>query len=240
MEEMWSGEIPLVSEDVSFDPNRDQLDRIRTVGSRGVLSPLAFLAGPVKVTYDSDEPDMIHPGLEELINGEAGTVRSITGEMNLDYMEGIFRFHSPKAAGVSGFIGGKGSIYLGPVTIISDNDYITVGVVSMDGLQLAESGKILIQSGTTYRPTGWKQVEEQFRRGRDTVEGYRIIDTGRMPWVAASTLASVSVTNLGLKKAVLLDLAGYPSRELDLKHRGDRVEVKLPNDALYAVLSAPR
>ena len=238
MDELWNREIPLISEDVSFDPNRDQLDGVKTVATSGGLSPLAFLTGPVEAVYNGDPGDTyVHEKLQELIDYENGIVRSITEELELNYKEGIFTFDSPAAAGVSGFLGTDDPIELTDVTIESGNDYVTVGVISMDGLPLTESGKILIQTGTTYRPTGWKEVEEKFVSGGDTVEGYRIIDTGRMPWVAAPTNVEVTINNVKITKAWLLNLAGYPIKELKLRKLKDKRIIELPPDALYVVLN---
>ncbi len=186
----------MIHEDVSFDPNRDQLEGIKTEASAGGLSPLAFLTGHVEAVYGGDPAgSFINVKLAELIDLEKGTVKSITGELTLDYQRGIFTLNSPKAVGVSGFVKSHGTFLLGDITIESENDYVTVGVVSMDGLPLSESRKILIQSGTTYRPTGWKEVSEAFELNGDSVEGFRIVDTGRMPWMAAPTRVRITIDN---------------------------------------------
>jgi len=110
-------------------------------------------------------------------------------------------------------------------------------VVSMDEKPLSESARILVQTGTVYRPSGWKEVEETYMMNGDSVQGFRIVDTGRMPWVADPTRVKMFVSNPGITRALLLDMAGYPVRELKLKRSGNRVEVDLPPDALYVVLS---
>lgn len=234
MESLWNREIPVISEEVSFDPNRDQLEGIETRASDGGLSPLTFLTGPVKVSYDSDDSTMIHPLLTELCG--SGIVSSTTGELALDYSRGIFTFQSPCAAGVSGFIGQAGTIPLGVVEISSRNDYITAGVVSLDGRVLEKSSDILVQTGTVYRPTGWKEEEASFALGRDTVAGYRIMDTGRMPWMATPTMLSITLENSEIRHAYLLDLAGYVKEELKITRRGKKISLDLPPNALYVVL----
>ena len=236
MESMWNREIPLISESVSFDPNRDQIEGIRTGTSGGMISPLAFLTGPVKVTYGSGEESFVNAGLRGLIDTEKGTVRSITGELELDYRKGIFTFVSPCACGVSGFLGEEGPFRLGPVEITSDNEYLTLGVVSMDEMPLQESTGILIQSGTVYRPTGWEEVEEVYTVEDDTLTGFRIVNTGRMPWVAVPTKAVVSIDNPGIRKAYLLDMAGYSSEELPLQRTKSGIRLELPPEAVYVVL----
>jgi len=238
MEDLWYRKIPIISEEVSFDPNRDQIEGQSIVTPERGLSPLAFLTGPVEVTYGGQAGESyVNEGLFELINEEQGVVNSVTGELKLDYRNGLFTFNSPSAQGVSGFTGSGYSWDLNDVSIQSRNEYVSVGVVSLDGSSLSESKKILIQTGTTYRPTGWKESEEEFELNGDTVTGFRIIDTGRMPWLAQSTHVRISVDNPHIRKAFLLDVAGYPKRELKLKKVRDGVQLELPADALYVVLS---
>ena len=194
MESLWKREIPLISEEVSFDPNRDQLEGIVTRASDGGLSPLTFLTGPVKVTYGGDpENSYVSPGLDSLIDPEGALVKSVSGEIALNYRDGIFTFSAEKAACVSGFVKSSGTFSLGHVTVESANDYITVGLCSLDDAPLSQSRSILVQTGTTYRPTGWKEEEASFVLGGDTVMGYKIIDTGTMPWLAAPTQVRVGV-----------------------------------------------
>ena len=238
MDDLWNREIPLISEMVSFDPNRNQLEGVRTEASGGGLSPLAFLTGPVKVTYGGDpDKNFVHGKLMDLVDGQQGIVRSITGELTLNYRKGIFTFSTKKAAGVSGFLKSAGQFSLGDISVTSGNEYVAVGVVAMDDSPLSNSSKILIQSGTTYRPTGWKEQAVSFGLDGDTVAGFRILDTGKMPWAAAPTKTKVSVANPRLTRAYLLDPAGYPRREIKVKRHKDRLEVDLPPDALYVVLT---
>ncbi len=176
--------------------------------------------------------------LQELIDSEEGRVKSVTGELELNFRDGIFTFSAEKAVCVSGFVKSAGPFELGAVSIESENDYITVGVSSLDDVRLSKSKRILIQTGTTYRPTGWKEEEASFVLRGDTVEGYRILDTGKMPWLASPTLVSVSVSNPGIQKAYMLDPAGYIVKEIPVKRFKERVKLHLPPESLYVVLVA--
>lgn len=237
MESLWNRDIAMISEEVSFDPNRDQIEGIQTKASDGGLSPLAFLAGQVKVTYDGDpEKNFVSEKLDLLIDEEKGSVQSITGEIELNHRDGILTFSSAKAACVSGFVKPDVSYELGVVKVKSDNEYITVGLSPLDDAVLSESSCILIQTGTTYRPTGWMEEEASFVLGGDSVQGYRILNTGSMPWMAAPTLTRISIANPVINRAFLLDAAGYKKSEIHLKRKGDRVELELPPEALYVVL----
>ncbi|MDF1570988.1 MAG: hypothetical protein P1P82_05165 [Bacteroidales bacterium] len=237
LESLWRRESPLISEESSFDPNRDQLDGIDPMDVHSELNPYAFLTGPVKATYGGDPAETyITDQLPELVDMESGTVESVTGELFLDHRHGIFRFESEKAAGLAGFLGTKGNFSMEDLSVRTSNHYISIGVVSMDQLPLDESSRILVQTGTTYRPLGWEQEEAQYVRGNDTLQGYTILNTGKMPWMAQPTRVEITLRNRNINRAVLLDLAGYPVRELDVKRRGDALLVDLPPESLYVML----
>ncbi|MCF8225618.1 MAG: hypothetical protein K9J30_07040 [Bacteroidales bacterium] len=241
LDDMWERKLPLISEETSFDPNRDQLDDITTGKADSKINPYAFLTGPVKATYGGDPSETyVSKKLPGLIDMEEGTVESVTGELFLDHRNGIFRFESPKAAGISGFLGHEGNYDLKDFSLETYNDYITVGLISMDDLPLSESNKILVQTGTTYRPTGWEQEPFEFINNGDTLQGFKIRDTGRMPWLAEPTMVQLTVNNKNIEKAYLLDLAGYPVREIDLRKLPEGVKLKLPPESLYVVLAKKR
>lgn len=238
MDDLWNRNIPVISEEVSFDPNRDQLEGIVTRASDGGLSPLTFLTGPVKVTYGGNsEDDFVSDKIAGLINEQEGRVQSVSGELELNYQDGIFTLSTEKAVCVSGFVKEAGEFSLGVVSLKSDNDYITMGLASLDDKSLAESKRILIQTGTSYRPSEWKEEEASFQLGGVMVQGKRILDTGRMPWMGAPTMARVSLRNKHIQRAYLLDVAGYIDREISIKRSGDHLEIALPPDALYVVLT---
>jgi hypothetical protein len=54
--------------------------------------------------------------------------------------------------------------------------------------------------------------------------------------MAQPTRVELTVRNRNVNKAILLDLAGYPVRELDVKRRGDALLVDLPPESLYVIL----
>ncbi len=237
LESMYNRELPIISEETSFDPNRDQIEGIKTRSAYSEVNPFAFLTGPVKVTYGGDEKEtFVNDKLQGLIDLDHKKVSSVTGEMELDYGKGIFSFKADQAVGVSGFIKGK-RFDLGNVSISSQNDYITIGVVSMDGLPLDESSKVLIQTGTMYLPTDWKEKPSEYVNDGDTIQGFTILNTGKMPWVSDPTLVDLELENSEITKAILLDAAGYPVEDLKIKRNGNKIHLKLPAESLYVVLS---
>jgi hypothetical protein len=77
----------------------------------------------------------------------------------------------------------------------------------------------------------------EFESRGDTLQGFKILNTGKMPWVVQPTLVEIKVHNPNIKKAILLDLAGYPQRELEVKRRNGVLIVELAQESLYVVLS---
>jgi hypothetical protein len=65
----------------------------------------------VRTVYGGDPTkSYVHPQLNTFIDRKNQTVRSVTGELMLDYGKGISVLNAPKAQGVTGFLkaaGGK-------------------------------------------------------------------------------------------------------------------------------------
>jgi hypothetical protein len=148
--------------------------------------------------------------------------------------------NAPCAQGVAGFLSkSTGSFKLSDVTISSQNDYAAISVVSLDGKPIAKSGQVLVQVGTVVRPTGWKQeaATHKSEDGKQTLQGWNVIDTGTMPWQVTNTAVTLQVRNAGLTKAMLLDTAGYPVGPIaDVSSAGGVLTVHLPSNALYVIL----
>ena len=231
---------PIIAEDPSYDPNRDLGDSARRSHLAHGVDPLAFLVGPVVVVYGSDPSRTRVADLSRSIDQKARVVRSNTGQLAWDYGRGLCTVDAPAAQGATGFLGRVGPIALGEVTIRSDNDYATILVVSLDGKPLARSARILVQAGTHARPTGWTDHEATFPAdgGKQTIRGRQIDSTGKMPWAIARTKATIQVRNPNLTKAIPLDANGNPRGKTNVRRTGERLELELPGDALYVVLSA--
>ena len=118
------------------------------------------------------------------------------------------------------------------VEIRSSNDYATVLVVAMDNKPLKESGKILVQVGTTERPLGWKTKPASIA-GR---AGEEVVNFGHAPWMIVRAGVEISVANPALKTARVLDANGMAVGVIPLESSGGHVTLKFPPDALYVVL----
>ena len=106
----------------------------------------------------------------------------------------------------------------------------------MDDKELESSGEILIQCGTKYQPAGWKEVPAEFTNDGKTCQGFKILNTGSMPWQADPTYLKITLKNSTLSKAILLDVAGFPVKELPLKRSGSSISLSLPEETLYLIL----
>lgn len=240
-EEMIQRSIPKVSEMAGFDPNRDFTAIRDNTDIETDRMPLAFLAGAVRTTYDAETSSAeVVDNLEQLISLEQKEITSTTGEIHLDYGKGICIVDAPKTQGVAGFLSEQNTFELSTVTIHSTNEYATVNVTSMDNNDLDASEKVFIQLGTIYRPTGWKEVPATIEKDGKTYDGFRIVNTGKMPWRAEANKITVEIENTKLKRAVLLDAAGYPfeNGEIPIRITSGKIVIDIPEAAMYLVLDS--
>jgi hypothetical protein len=236
---LWDRETPAIAEDPSFDPNRDKARPVppKPGEKATAVDPLAFLVGPVEVSYDGDPSKNRVVDLSRYIDHDKKLVRSITGEVSLDYNVGLCKVDTPKAQGACGFLANAGLINLHDLSIRSINPYATLLAVSLDDLPLASSRRILIQIGTAARPTGWATREAEIKADSGAVgRGIEIVSVGKAPWRIADAEFGLSVRNPGLTRATLLDTAGYPSEDVPVTRAKNGVTLTPPTDTMYLLL----
>jgi hypothetical protein len=237
LEDLWQRKVPLIAEDRSFDPNRYTGTKGARSKVKGGADPLAFLVGPVEVKYGGQPASTTVVDLARHIDRKKQVVRSITGEVRLDYGTGLCMVDTARAQGASGFLGKAGKITLGDVTIRSGNDYATVAVVALDDLPLRASRKILVQTGTSARLTGWKARPAQFAGdNKQRLQGYEVVVTGQPPWRVVDTDVTLVVHNPAIQTATLLDTSGYAVKKVKGQRAGGTFTIQLPPNALYLVL----
>ena len=239
LKQLWERVPPVIAEESGFDPNRDQGDTAKQSQIAGVVQPLAFLVGPVEVVYGSDPAKTSVVDLNRYIDREKKLVRSVTGELVWDYGRGLCTLDTPRSQGATGLLKSFGPIRLRDVTIDSGNSYATVLIVSLDDQPLARTSRALVQIGTRARPTGWTDHAVTFsvEGSREKITGRQIDDIGRMPWIIDGTKVTIGVRNRNLVLATLLDINGNPKRRLNVHQVDETVEVELPTEAMYVVLS---
>lgn len=230
--DLWQRRMPIIAEDAGYDPNRDKGNFAKQSNVKDGVNPLAYLVGPVEAHYGGNPAQSKVADLGRFIDLARRTVRSETGELAWDYGAGLCRLDSPKAQGVTGFLKKSSGTKLSDVEIQSANDYATVLAVAMDDKPLKESGKILVQVGTTERPAGWK-TKPATVNNRAAEE---VVSFGHAPWMIVNADVSISVSNSTLKTARVLDANGMAVRDIPLENSAGRVSFKFPDDALYVVL----
>jgi hypothetical protein len=173
-----------------------------------------------------------------MVDTQNGIVKSITGELKWNYQKGVVTVNAPMVQGVCGFLEDQGPFELREVIIRSGNPYAAVQAVSMDVKELSTSSKILVQVGTVYQPTGWKEEPTTFIDGNTEKEGYRILDTGKMPWQGEEVDVRVSLkTNPFIQRALVLNSSGYKIGKLKPDRKSELLSFTLPQDAMYIILT---
>jgi len=237
-DDLWNLRTPILAEDSSFDPNRAGENLAPASNIKEGVHPLAFLVGPVVTHYGGDPGKSSVADLSAYIDDDSKTVRSITGQIELDHKIGLCKVNAPKVQGVTGFLSQVDEVTLDSMTVRSKNEYATVILVAMDDRPLEESEEILLQVGTVARPFGWKVRDASIpgKNDSDTVEGKEIVERGSAPWNVLNTEMAVTVRNPKIRTAILLDANGMALRELAAERGNDGFVLELPPEAMYVIL----
>ena len=236
---LWDRQTPAIAEDPSFDPNRDKAPPLAPRPGEKVtaVDPLAFLVGPVEVKYDGDPSRSRVADLSRYIDHDKKRVRSVTGEVTLDYNIGLCTVDAPRAQGACGFLARAGLINLRDVSVRSINSYATILFVPLDDLPIARSKRILIQVGTASRPTGWATKSAEIKGENGAVAlGLEVVSTGAAPWRIADSEFGLAIRNPGLTRATLLDTAGHPLEDVPLAKSKGGVTLTPPTNTMYLLL----
>ena len=205
-------------------PNTDfRLNEAPKAGEAGrddAFDPYSYCVGRVeRVIGSAGTPESAD--LSKFIDHANKVVTSATGELRWDWGNGLVTVNSPRSQAVSGYLAKAGPVRLKDVTLSCRNDYGTIHVISLDGLPLTSSRKILVQAFTEQKLYGWQ-----------TANG-RILDVGQAPINVKDVSATVTFANPAGLKAVVLD--GNGVKRGDLAMAGG--VLTLPKDALYTILT---
>jgi len=238
--DMWELKAPVIAEDSTFDPNQPGTQRVKSNIIGGVHFG-AFMTGQVLVEYGRDSSEtVVNLHGRDPADFARGVLKSTTGEVLMDTPRGICVIDAPCAQGVVGFLQNAGTVETSALAIDMQNDYGAVLAVSLDGLPLTQSKKILLQTTTLARPDGWADEQAVDKDGKDVL---RIVNTGgglknagENRWNVKNTRGGVLIKNNVLTKATQADINFYPQAELPVQRRGGSLAIKLPPNALYVVL----
>ncbi len=238
LKDMWQRRTPIIAEDAHYDPNRDINNIAPDSNIKKPVNPLAFLVGPVRVSYGGNPAQSYVADLSRYIHTNHGTVVSDTGQIHLNYRLGLCTLNTPKAQGAVGFFSHDKNrrFHLADTTIQCSNKYASILIVSMDGLPLNISHRILVQVGTMARPVGWRSQPMRFSNKGKHIEGRKIITTGNNPWQVTDIHATVKIDNPYIRKATLLNADGYAVASVPVRSSGGAVTLRLPSNTLYIML----
>ncbi len=239
LDDLLARRAPVLTESLDYEPETHQAEAgpdVRNLMAKA--DPAAFLVGRVEILYGGDPKRTRVADLSEHVDLEAGTIRTTHGQLELNHKLGLLRIKAPAAQGVVGFLRQAGGRFeLPDLTVSSENEYAAVTAVAMDGRPLSSSRKVLVQVGTTARPTGW-QAKPAVReiKGKRT-EGMEIVSTGRMPWLVRNTKVGLTLRNPHLRKATRLDEMGFAADEVPVTAQDDAISVQLPPNTMYLLLT---
>jgi len=238
-QDLWLRRTPLVAEAASFDPNRDAGDVAPTSAVKTALSPLAFLAGPVQVVFDSDASKTSALPPEQYLSHDHTAVFSTTGEIALNLPARLAVIDSPRAQGAAAFWSSRPEgVETSVLKIHSTNDYGTVLALSLDEQPLENSARVFVQVATRARPTGWTEEPATIAiSGGSSVEGFRITNHGRAPWQIWKNDFRFEMRNRRLARAIVLDENLMPAGTVELTREGGAVRFKFPEEAMYLLLT---
>ena len=214
-------------QDASFDVLRARdVPQGTTLKPGNVIDPLVHYAGRTGVTFSVEGGPAKLADLRPLIDRQAQTVISSTGELRLDYGKGILRIDAPRAQGVSGDLKDAGTTDLKDLTVESSMPLGHIVAVSLDGKPLASSGRILLQVMSEEQNNNWKTEPEN-----ESVK--KVTDIGQDPWMVKDISGTVKFKrpDAGRLKVTALDLNGYPEKPL-----GAAVEIRLAPTTVYYLI----
>jgi hypothetical protein len=226
-----------IGTDVAEEKGQAKLTEIlgfqRKTYDKDMFDPALFLAGPVMRTF-TEKPGYLSlaTNAAQCHDRRAGVIRSATGEITLDYRQGLLTIDAPRAQAAVGFLKQVGIQTLRDVTIAIDNEYANVLVISLDDQPIAESGRLLVQVLTKEMNLGW--VEERVPRSPTVI----LQDTGEPPILLESPLGSVLLRGKRAAdwQAWILNPNGRRIADVSLADDTNGMRVTLPDTAIYVEL----
>jgi hypothetical protein len=224
-------ESAIIVQGSGFDPTRDSV--YDPEQGSGKLGMQAALVGKVELAFGDSDQDFVHPELAARMGDVSGRITSITDEVELAAGPGVVTVNTPRSQGATGYLQNAGEIALADVTIRMHNAFGAVLAISLDGLPLAQSGKVLIQAATVEKPY-------RFATQPATIlsqPAQRITDLGTVPFNMQLIDGEVQMAGFSGASATYLDANGYSLDSPVHYDVGDDLVVRLPFNALYTVVT---
>lgn len=234
LQDMWDRRTPIIAEESGYDPNRDSGNIAPTSSIKAGVDPMAYFLGPVQVQYGVKGESFANT---KGWDSAARTATSNTGQLKLDYGQGVCTLDAPQAQGFTAIGNGRRLVKTSDVTAVMTSSLGTLLVVALDNKPLTTSKKVLVQFTTKARPKGWQERPTTIDLGNNNqVPGMQVVSVGSAPWVLESPGLTLSVNNTGFKKGTILDSNLVPSGSVSLTQTGKGVSFSFPSNALYVML----
>jgi hypothetical protein len=192
----------------------------------GSIDPLIHLVGRTRITIAEKVDKTTLQKLENFVDPQAKTVKSSTGEVLLDFGNGVLTVDGEKAQVVAGNVKAAGTVDLKTLRVSSGMDLLAVALVPLDNLPVQVSQKMLLQIMSEEKATAFQT--EPVGEGR-----FRIKNIGVDPWLYRRIEASVSLNrpDAARLKVRALDLKGMPSGEA-----GNGTEIQPREGSVYYLI----
>lgn len=234
--EVFGRQIPPLTEEPGFDPNRDTARPGSGAASVVSKASYAFALGPVQVAFGGAS---VRPtGVDLNADLASGFLRPAGDEVLWNFRQGYLTVTTPQAVGVAAHFDRTPGFALGDVTVaVTSPMLLSLWVVSLDGQPLRQSRRVLVQVVTPAQPTGWQDVPAQVDGGGgNRVPGRQVVSIGRAPWQVRQAEGSIRLRNPGLRTLTLLDPNLMPLRTEAVTAKDGQISVALPRGAMYAIL----
>ena len=216
-------------EDANFDELRAKDIPLGAQPKPGdVIDPLIHYVGRTNVNFTESGGHSTLADLKPFIDRAHHTVTSATGQLKLDYGNGLLTINAPMAQGLSGNLRAAGKTQLTDISIQSDLDLGHIVAVSLDHQPLARSNRILLQVMTGERNSGFDTEPAQ--------NGHlRITNIGHDPWQIKAVQGTVEFKrpDAGRLKVTELDANGTPHEAI-----GTADKITLRPGVLYYLIGS--
>jgi hypothetical protein len=191
------------------------------------IDPLIHYAGRVDVSFVEKPGSTKVTDLAPFIDHARKTVTSSTGELKLDYGNGILTMNAPRAQGLSGALKLAGDTELNDLSVRSDLELGHIIAAALDNQPLAVSERILLQVMSEEQETNHQTEPES-----PTVK--RIVNIGADPWQVRELkgLVRFKRADAAQLKVTALDFNGYPAGSA-----GNAQEIILQPKTMYYLIA---
>lgn len=208
-------------------------DKKSASGLEANIDPLVFYVGRLtRQIGNAPASHRIDPKLTSCIDREKKTVRSITGQIKMDYGQGLLVLDAPKAQAVGGFLQAAGKQETSDLTVDGRNDYAVVVAVCLDDQALNRSKSILLQLMTeeTNCHRELEPVDYQFKGEKKPGPSFKISRLGAGPILVKNIDGTIAFKreDAASLKVTTLDHNGYPKKTI-----GDATFITLQPDVIY-------